>query len=129
MFTAGAWGAGPDVVVLKQKNGWTVGALVSQMWSVSRDSQRSGYSNFFTQPFVSYTFKTFTTISVNTESTYDWKTRQWSVPINLDAAQIVKLGSQLLSIQAGVRYWVDTPDGVGPKDLGFRITLTLLFPK
>jgi hypothetical protein len=47
------------------------------------------------------------------------------VPINLDVAQILKIGTQLLSLEAGVRYWVDTPDGVGPKNVGFRITLTL----
>jgi hypothetical protein len=129
MFTAGEWGAGPAAVVLKQENGWTFGALVNQMWSVSRDSQRSGYSNFFTQPFLAHTSKTYTTVSINTESTYDWKSRQWSVPINLDVAQILKIGTQLLSLEAGVRYWVDTPDGVGPKNVGFRITLTLLFPE
>ena len=128
-FTAGLWGAGPTAVVLKQEHGWTLGALVNQMWSVSSDSQRSSYSNFFVQPFVSYTFKTYTNISLNTESTYDWKTSQWSVPINLDVAQIFKIGGQLLNLEAGVRYWVDTPDGVGPKDLGYRITLTLLFPE
>jgi len=128
-FTAGKWGAGPTVVLLKQENGWTYGALVSQMWSISNDSQKSNYSNTFLQPFLAYTFKTFTTPGINTESTYNWKTRQWSVPVNLTLTQILKVGKQPLSLQVGARYWADTPDGVGPKDWGYRLQLTLLFPK
>jgi hypothetical protein len=129
MFTANKWGAGPTVVVLKQQNGWTYGALVNQMWSISGDSQKSGYSSSFVQPFLAYTFKTFTTPGINTESTYNWKARQWSVPINLTVTQILKVGKQPLSLQAGVRYWANTPDGVGPKDWGYRMQLTFLFPK
>ena len=129
MFTAYKWGAGPTVVVLKQQNGWTYGALVNQMWSLSRDSRKSDYSIFYAQPFLAYTFKTLTTPGINTESTYGWKTRQWSVPVNLTLTQILKIGKQPLSVLAGARYWAGTPGGVGPKDWGYRIQLTLLFPK
>jgi hypothetical protein len=129
LFTANKWGAGPTVVALKQQNGWTYGALVNQMWSVTGDSQKSDYSSFYAQPFLAYTFKTFTTPGINSESTYNWKTRQWSVPLNLTLTQILKVGKQPLSIQAGVRYWADTPDGIGPEHWGYRLQLTLLFPK
>jgi hypothetical protein len=128
-FTAGKWGAGPAAVVLKQQNGWTYGALVTQIWSLSNDSQKSDYSNSYVQPFLAYTFKTYTTPGINTESTYNWKARTWSVPVNLTVTQILKVGKQPLSLQAGMRYWADTPDGSGPKNWGYRIQLTLLFPK
>jgi hypothetical protein len=129
MFTASKWGAGPTAVVLKQESGWTYGALVNQMWSASTDSQKSDYSVLYVQPFLAYTFKTYTTPGINTESTYNWKTRQWSVPVNFTLTQILKIGKQPLSLQAGVRYWADTPDGVGPKNWGYRFQLTFLFPK
>ena len=128
-FTAGKWGAGPTAVVLKQENGWTYGALVNQIWSVSSDSKKSDYSVFYTQPFLAYTTKTYTTVSFNTESTYNWKASQWSVPINLSLTQILKLGNQPLSLQGGARYWADTPAGIGPKGWGYRFQLTFLFPK
>jgi hypothetical protein len=128
-FTAGKWGVGPTAVVLKQTNGWTYGVLVNQIWSASSDSYKSDYSVFYVQPFLAYTTKTYTTAGINTESTYNWKARQWSVPVNLTLTQILKLGKQPLSLQAGVRYWADTPDGVGPKDWGYRFQLTFLFPK
>jgi hypothetical protein len=128
-MTAGRWGAGPTAVLLKQQNGWSYGALVNQIWSVSSDSQKGDYSVFYTQPFLGYTTKTFTTASINTESTYNWKTRQWSVPVNLSLTQILKIRNQPLSLQVGTRYWADTPDGFGPKGWGYRVQLTFLFPK
>jgi hypothetical protein len=129
MFTAGKWGVGPTAVVLKQQNGWTYGVLANQIWSISSDSQKSDYSVFYVQPFLAYTTKTYTTAGINTESTYNWKASQWSVPVNLTLTQILKVGKQPLSLQVGVRYWADTPDGVGPKGWGYRFQLTLLFPK
>ena len=128
-LTAGKWGAGPTAVVLKQENGWTYGALVNQIWSVSSDSKKSDYSVFYVQPFLAYTTRTYTTVSINTESTYNWKASQWSVPVNLTLTQILKLGNQPLSLQIGARYWADTPEGIGPKGWGYRFQLTLLFPK
>jgi hypothetical protein len=128
-LTAGKWGAGPTAVVLKQENGWTYGALVNQIWSVSSDSHKSDYSVFYVQPFLAYTTKTYTTVGINTESTYNWKASQWSVPVNLTLTQILKLGNQPLSLQVGARYWADTPEGIGPKGWGYRFQLTLLFPK
>jgi hypothetical protein len=128
-FTASMWGAGPTAVILKQENGWTYGALASQMWSISNDSQKSDFSSLFVQPFLAFTTKTYTTAGINTESTYNWKTSQWSVPVNFTLTQILKVGKQPLSLQLGTRYWADTPDGAGPKGWGYRFQLTLLFPK
>jgi hypothetical protein len=128
-MTAGKWGAGPTAVALKQENGWTYGILVNQIWSVSSDSQKSDYSVFYVQPILGYTTKTYTTVLINTESTYNWKASQWSVPINLMLNQILKFGNQPLQLQAGVRYWADSPEGIGPKGWGYRFQLTLLFPK
>jgi hypothetical protein len=128
-LTAGKWGAGPTFVALKQESGWTYGGLLNQIWSVSGDSNKSDYSTSYIQPFLAFTTKTFTTASINAETTYNWKTSQWSVPVNVTLTQILKLGTQPLSLQVGTRYWADTPDGVGPKGWGYRFQLTLLFPK
>jgi hypothetical protein len=50
------------------------------------------------------------------------------MPVNLTVAQMFKIQGQLFQVFAGPRYWVDSPSG-GPEDLGFRVGLTLLFPK
>jgi hypothetical protein len=68
---SGQWGAGPTVVALRQEHGWTYGALANHIWSYAGWGDRD-VSATFLQPFVSYTTKTFITLTLNTESTYDW---------------------------------------------------------
>jgi len=124
---SGKWSLGPTFVVLKQEHGWTYGMLANQVWSIAGESDRSSVSSLFVQPFLSYTTHSFTTIGLNTESTYDWKTSQWTVPINLTVSQLVRIGKQPVSFLLGVREYVETPSG-GP-NWGLRFQVTLLFPK
>src|SRR5215468_418510 len=38
----------------------------------------------------------FSPVTLNTESTYDWKAKQWSVPVNVMVAKLLKAGTQPL---------------------------------
>ncbi len=126
------WGLGPTAVLLKQSHGWTYGVLANHIWSVAsvhgNNDDRPDISNTFLQPFLSYTTPTAWTYGVNTESTYDWKNEQWSVPLNFTIGKLTKLGSTPVSFTGGLRYWADSPDG-GPHGWGVRFVVTLLFPK
>jgi len=122
------WGIGPTAVALKQEHGWTVGILANHIWSVAGDNDRQDVSATFLQPFLSFTTRTYTTFGVNTESTYDWKAEQWSVPVNFMVSQMFKVGTQIMSLQVGVRHWADSPPN-GPEGTGYRLQLTFLFPK
>ena len=128
LLGGGKWGAGPTAVVLKQHGGWTFGALANHIWSFAGDGDRADISSTFLQPFVSYTTRDAWTFGVNTESTYNWETEEWSVPINFTIAKLVKFDRQPVSFTAGVRYWAESPDS-GPDGLGFRGVVTFLFPK
>jgi hypothetical protein len=121
------WGAGPTAVALKQQNGWTYGSLASHIWSFAGDSDRADVSASYLQPFVSYTTKTSTTFTLNTESTYDWTKDQWTLPLNLMLQQIVKIGDQPIALTVGARYYADKPDD-GP-DWGLRFAIIFLFPR
>ena len=127
LLSAKKWGLGPTAVLLKQDHGWTYGALANHIWSVAGDSARPDISTTFLQPFLAYTTPTAWTYAVNTESTYDWNAKQWSVPLNLNISKVTKIDSQLISVGGGVRYWVDGPDS-GAHGWGFRFVVTLLFP-
>jgi hypothetical protein len=124
---SGKWGVGPTAVALKQSGPWTVGALVNHVWSVAGDDDRSDVSSTFLQPFVNYTTPRATSFFLNTESTYDWKQSQWSVPINAGVNQLLTLGSQRVQVGAGLRYWAEAPE-FGPEGLGARVNLVFLFP-
>lgn len=127
-LSADKLGLGPTAVALKQDGAWTYGGLANHIVSVGGPSNRADINATFLQPFVSYNTKTATTFSVNTESTYDWESKQWAVPINASVSQMIKLGDQLISVSAGVKYWLKSTDN-GPEGLGGRLTFTMLFPK
>ncbi len=122
------WGIGPTALALKQVGPWTIGGLMNHIWSFAGEDDRADVSATFLQPFVSYVTKTKTTLGLNLESTYDWESEEWSVPVNGTVSQMLIVGSQIIQVSGGVRYWADSPDGA-PQDLGYRLQLTFLFPK
>ena len=122
------WGIGPTALALKQKEGWTYGVLANHIWSVAGKSNRADVSATFIQPFLSYSTKDAWTYSINTESTYDWNSDSWSIPINPFISKLVRFGKQPVSFGAGLKCWVTTPTG-GPEGCGVRIVVTALFPK
>jgi len=127
LLGSGKWGAGPTAVILRQDQGWTYGLLTNHLWSFAGDSDRSEVNATFLEPFVSFTTRTYTSLGMNTEATYDWKVHQWTVPVNFMLQQMVKIGGQPLSLQLGYRYFIEQPE-YGP-DWGLRFQVTFLFPK
>jgi hypothetical protein len=127
-LTADQWGLGPTAVALKQEGPLTYGALANHIWSVAGDDDRNDIDATFLQPFLSYTTPEAVTYTINSESTYDWESEEWSVPVNALVTKVVKFGGQLTSIGGGVRYWADSPES-GPEGWALRLQLTLLYPR
>ena len=82
----------------------------------------------FVQPFVSYITPKKLTYYLNTESTYNWETKDWSVPINFGANQLMKVGSQIMQVGGGLRYWAESSE-FGPEGWGVRLNIIFVFPK
>ncbi len=118
---------GPTAVALRQSHGWTYGILMNHLWSVAGTSHTGNVNATFLQPFLTYTFKTHTTLGINTESTYDWADSKWTIPINPFVSQILKIGPQPISLQVGPKLYVEGPTGA--PDWGLRFAFILLFPK
>jgi len=121
------WGAGPTALVLKQENGWTYGVLGNHLWSFAGDSSRAEVNATYLQPFLTFTTRKQTTFGLNTESTYDWSNSQWTVPLNPNVSQLVKIRGKPVSFMLGGRYYAEKPAN-GP-EWGLRFQITLLFPK
>jgi hypothetical protein len=121
------WGAGPTGVVLTQQGPWTIGLLANHIWSYAGPRGRSDVSQTFVQPFASYNFGQGWSVTLNTESTYDWTSDKLTVPINVQVAKVFKVGNQALSAGVGARYYAIKPEGA--PDWGLRAQLTFLFPK
>jgi hypothetical protein len=128
LLGTGKWGLGPTFVLLKQKGHHTLGLLVNQIWSVAGQSDRPDVSNTFVQPFYTKTFPGGFSVGTTSESSYNWKANQWTIPLIVNASQIFRLPPrQLAQIQFAFAYFVERPS-TAPQ-WGIRVQLALLFPK
>lgn len=128
LLGAKKWGAGPTAVALSMRGPWTVGILANHIWSYTGDSDRQDISSTFLQPFAAYTWPSAWTVSVQSESSYNWKTEKWSVPVNMAVSKLVRLGKLPVSLQAGVGYWAESPE-TGPEGFRFRLQANFVLPK
>jgi hypothetical protein len=128
LIGAEKWGAGPAGVALKMSGSWTYGGLANHVWSFAGDDGRADISNTFVQPFVAYTWPNAWTVSLQSETNYNWKLEEWSIPVNVAAAKLVFFGRLPVSLQAGVGRWLETPDA-GPEDWRFRLQANIVLPK
>ena len=122
------WSLGPAGVAITMRGPWTFGALGNHAWSVAGDSERADINNTFLQPFVAYTWSNAWTVSVQSESNYNWKTEKWSIPLNAAAGKLVFFGKLPVSLQAGVGYWLESPD-TGPEGIRYRLQANIVLPK
>lgn len=128
LLGAEKWGVGPTAIALTMRGPWTMGALANHVWSFAGSDSRDDINNTFLQPFVAYTWPSAWTASLQSETTYNWETERWSVPVNLAVAKLVKLGRLPVSLQAGVGYWLESPN---PAASGwrFRLQANFVLPK
>ena len=122
------FGAGPTVIVLQQKNGWTYGALLNQIWSVAGDADRSDVNQMYIQPFITHNWKSGSGLTVNSETTFNWEANTTNAYINIMAGGLTKFGKQLVQLQVGPRIQVAAPEG-GKSPFGVRAALIFVFPK
>lgn len=122
------WGAGPTVVVLKQTGPWTIGGLANHIWSFAGSDHRADVNSTYLQPFLAYNTPNAWTFTLQTESTYDWEAEQWNVPVHFLVAKVFEVGKQTYQIQAGPRYYAESPES-GAQNWGLRLNWVMLFPK
>ena len=127
-YGADQFAMGVTAVALKQTGPWTFGFLGNPLWDVGGGGDATDISSTFAQPFVSYATANAWTFALNTEATYDWVNEETSLPINFTATKVTKLGSNLVSVGGGLRYWADSPTN-GADGLAARLILTFLYPK
>jgi hypothetical protein len=74
-LTLGKWSVGPTGVVLRQTGPWTVGALVNQLWSYASVANyfTRPVNQMFLQPFVAHQMPHAVTLTVDSESTFEWE--------------------------------------------------------
>jgi hypothetical protein len=125
----GKWSAGPTVVALKQTGPWTVGALWNQLWSFAGNDARNDVNQMFLQPFLAYQANRTVTITVQSETTANWKVDEgrWTAPINVLVSKLSTFGVFPASYQLGVGGYPVHPDS-GPS-WKIRGAIVILLPR
>jgi len=131
-LTSGKYSVGPTAVVLRQAGPWTVGALVNQLWSYGSVASyfRRSVNQMFFQPFVAYQMKHAVTLTLDSESTFDWEAssdQRSTVPIIGLISKVTRLGPFPFSIQGGGGYYVWRPDGA--QHWLARLNFVLILPR
>jgi len=123
------WGAGPSAIALHQGKHINYGILANHVWSYAGSNRvTNDVSITHLQPFASYVTDGAITFSCNTESNYDWKTKEWTVPVTVLVSKIVHIGKLPFSVGVGTTYWAEAPEN-GPEGWGAKFAVTFILPK
>ena len=128
---SGKWAAGPAVVALQQEGRWSVGALVTQVWSFAGDDDRARISQMQIQPIVNYRLSGEHSIAYAGTILVDWKQHdddRWTVPLGATWSALTKpAGFVPVNYVIGGGYNVIRPDHAGT--WFFRFQASFVLPK
>lgn len=126
----GKFSIGPSVLALVQPGHWTVGTLISNVWSVAGDSSRNDVNQMNLQYFVNYNLKKGWFLSSAPIIMANWKAASgnvWTVPFGGGAGRVMRLGFQPVNISAQFYGNAAYPTSGSPWSM--RLSVALLFPK
>jgi hypothetical protein len=121
-------GIGPTAVALYQSKGYTVGALINQIWGVAGKESQDDLSTLFFQPFISYNWKSGAGVGCNFEISQNWEAKTTSAWFNPTLSAVTSFGNQKTQFVIGPRFNLAAPDG-SKADIGVRAAIVFLFPK
>ncbi len=130
-FGTGKWSAGPTIVIAKKEPGvYTVGGLVTHVWSFAGDRDREDVSITTIQPALTYFLnKKGTSASLTSETTYNWeaKTDPWQIPATIGIGQILPpFGKSFVAVGLAYSSYIEKSDFAPDWDV--RAVLSIVFP-
>jgi hypothetical protein len=128
----GKFSIGPAVVVLVQPGKWTLGALVSNLFSVAGPSSRPDVNFMTFQYFVNYNLKKGYYITLQPIITANWNGRSgnvWLVPVGGGIGRIMRLGFQPVNVNIQAYGNVKRPDNLPSHTWQLRFQIAFLYPK
>ncbi|MCD0469546.1 hypothetical protein [Flavobacterium sp. JAS] len=121
------FGIGPSVLVMHQGKGLSVGFLANQIWSVAGNADRADVNSFYTQIFMSHSYKSGASLGVNAEITQSWEANTTMISINPSIGGITKFGDQVVQFSIQPLIPVVGPHESRP-DWGLRAVVAFVFP-
>lgn len=119
------WRLGPEILLAQAKPWGLYGIFPSHQWDIaSTDSKGdSSYSTTQIQPILKYLPGGGWAVATSPIMNYDWKSEEWTVPLNLQVSKTTPVGGVPVKFEFEVNYYVDQPDAFGPEwMIGLNIT-------
>ncbi|PIF34475.1 hypothetical protein CLU81_5122 [Flavobacterium sp. 9] len=121
------FGVGPSVLVMHQGKGLSIGFIANQIWSVAGNQDRTDFNQFYTQIFLTHSYKSGASLGITSEITQNWEGKSTLVTISPNIGAVTKLGDQV--VQFAIMPLIPI---VGPResrpDWGLRAVLAFVFP-
>lgn len=121
------FGIGPSLLVMHQGKGLSVGFIANQIWSVAGNENRSDFNQFYTQIFLSHSYKSGASLGITSEITQNWEGNTTLVTISPNIGAVTKLGDQVVQFAIMPLIPVVGPSESKP-DWGLRAVLSFVFP-
>ncbi|MGQ7944538.1 hypothetical protein [Flavobacterium sp. WC2509] len=121
------FGVGPSVLVMHQGKGLSVGFLANQIWSVAGSEDRADFNQFYTQIFLSHSYKSGASLGITSEITQNWEAKTTMITLSPNIGAVTKLGSQAVQFAIMPLIPITGPSESKP-DWGLRAVLSFIFP-
>lgn len=120
-LTSDQYRLGPEFIVADINTSRVIAAFPSHQWDVSGDGP--SYSTTTLELFALKFLGDGWTVGTQPKLSYDWKNNQATIPLNLTARKVVRLGKTPIQLSAGLDYFIEQNDDFGP-DFGFKFSVT-----
>jgi hypothetical protein len=128
----GKWSGGLSAVALVQPAPWTLGVLVTNVWSFAGSTDRDDVDQMTLQYFVNYNVTKAVFLTSAPIITANWKAPagdRWIVPFGLGVGAVFRVGKQAMNGQLAAYYNAITPDTLPSPAWQLRVQIGFLFPK
>ncbi len=116
---------GPEFIVANINASRVLAAFPAHQWDVSGDGP--SYSTTTLELFAMKFLPGGWTVGTQPKMSYDWKTDQATIPVNLTVRKVVRLGNTPMQLAVGFDYFVEKNDDFGP-DYGLIFSITPVVP-
>jgi hypothetical protein len=138
----GKFSLGPSVVLLVQPRHWTVGVLISNLFSVAGSTHRPSVNQMVLQYFVNYNLNKGWYVTTSPIVTANWNStgtgeaatgddttggNTWTLPFGGGVGRIMRLGFQPVNLSGAFYVNAIHPQGGSPWNM--RLQIALLYPK
>ena len=128
----GKFSIGPSAVALVQPGKWTLGVLVSNLFSVAGPSNRANVNAFTLQYFINYNLKKGYHVTLAPIITANWNAPNgnvWLVPAGGGIGRIMRLGFQPVNVSVQGYGNAKRPDNVPSPTWQLKFQIAFLYPK